>query len=79
MLPSKFSEETKPKINIRICNENDDTIELLDDIDLPDDFKLDIVYPYLKHVYNDLSSRTSLPEQGIPKAIFIDVKSFNYL
>jgi len=67
------TEPVKPALNIRLSLENSETIELLDTTEFPESFKKDVLVPYLKHVYEDLSSRSSNPNIGIPKSIFIDV------
>ena len=63
----------KPSLNIRINAEQDDIIELLDNCEIPENFKKDVLIPYLKHLYNDLTNRNPNPGLGIPKSDFLKV------
>jgi hypothetical protein len=69
-------EAKKPTLNVRLSLENDDTVELIDDTELPEGFKRDVLSPYLRHLYDDLASRGSQPEAGINKTTFLEVKLF---
>ena len=72
--PKKPTEETnKPGLNIRMSLENDDTIEFLDNTEMPENFKKDILTPYLRHLYDDLVSRVANPSIGISKTVFLEV------
>ena len=67
----------KPGLNIRISLENQDTVEMLDDIDLPEDFKQTVLESYLKHLFEDLASRSVSPSLGISKNTFLEVLRLN--
>lgn len=66
------TKDGKPGLNIRISMENENQIELIDDMNLPDVLQNGILESYLDHLYNDLSSRNS-PALGISKALFLEV------
>ena len=70
---AKDNEVKKPGLNIRLSLENDETIEILDDTELPESFKRDVLSPYLRHLYDDLSSRGTHPSSGITKQAFLEV------
>ncbi len=72
------TEPLKPGLNIRINLENVDTIEVIDNTELPENFKKDILSPYLRHLYDDLASRGANPAVGIPKTTFLEVLIFHH-
>ncbi len=72
---SNDADAKKPGLNIRLSLENDDTIELIDNTELTDAFKRDVLSPYLRHLYDDLASRSLHPASGIPKNTFLEVLS----
>ena len=71
-------ENVQSGLNIRISLENDDTIEFIDNIDLPEEYKKETLYPYLKDIYRDLSQRGENPNQGIEKAILVEVSMISH-
>jgi hypothetical protein len=68
-------EELPSGLHIRISVDNEDTIEFIDNIDLPEEYKKETLYPYLKHLYQDLAQRGSDPSKGIEKAVLVEVCS----
>ena len=73
MDPTEKEKFDKPGLNIRLNMKNADTIEVLDDIELTDNFKKSILSPYLRNLYDDLVSRTENPQMGISKTTFLEV------
>jgi hypothetical protein len=64
--------ESKPGLNVRISLSDTKTIELLDEMELTEEYKRDVLQPYLKHLYEDLTLRSD-SACGISKSIFLDV------
>ena len=67
------SQFDKPGFNIRLDLTNTETIEVLDDTELTDNFKKNILSPYLRTLYEDLISRTDNPKMGVSKTTFLEV------
>lgn len=73
MEPKNNITEAKPGLNIKFSTENESTIEILDDIELSEEFKESVLNSYLNHLFEDLSSRNISPGSGISQATFLDV------
>ena len=65
--------EAKPGLNIKFSAQNENTIEILDDIELSEEFKESVLNSYLNHLFEDLSSRNTSPGSGISRGTFLEV------
>lgn len=48
-------------------------IELVDNFEVSDSTKKDVILPYLRDLYHDWSSNSDAPEKGVPKVLLLKV------
>ncbi len=50
------------------------TIEVRDKLEITDRFKMAVLLPYLRKMYESLAGRTKRTQAGIPAYVFVEVK-----
>ncbi len=71
----KARAKKKPGLTLRLAPDNSDTVELLDEIDLPQDFEKCLLQPYFTQLYDSLEKRVPSQTPGISKTTLLEVGS----
>ena len=74
MNPSmKARAKKKPGLTLRLAPDNSDTVELLDEIDLPQDFEQHLLHPYFTQLYESLEKKVPGQTAGLTKTTLLEV------
>ena len=73
--PLANTQIVKPEFTIRFTADAPDKIQIVDTLELPEPFKVNILIPYLHDLYHALTLKTGNPKLGITRAILLEVAS----
>ena len=63
----------KPATSSQPADANANTFTLVDNLDMTETFKMNVLMPYLTRVYECLTFRSRCHQQGVPAYAFVEV------